>query len=1123
MADVNVDLEVNTKDALKEINRFSQQASKSLESIDSGISFTELNQAIELLFKGFDVIQGAVESTVVEFANFESALVGVQKTTNLSDKQTEALGESFRELALRIPVASDELLAVAESAGQLGVTGSEAILNFTETIARLGVASDVSGQEAATALARILKVTGETTNEVDELASVVVALGNSFEATESEILRVTNEVARGIGVFGASSGEAAALATTLRSLGVRAELAGGVTTRAFQEINNAIVSGGDKLQTLSELTGKTGAELKKAFAEDSVGVFRDFIAGVGELESSQVNLFLENFGLAGTEVAKVLPTLAKNVESFDRALEIQNKEIQNSTALVNESNKAFETTASRFKILQNNVRDVGLSFGEALNPFIVIVIDEATRLINIIGRIVGNFDNLVVTINNGSEEASKSFESIVTDGIDFVIDAIPTLIRSVGFIENSFRSLSLIPDLIVRGFLELESIFLEILDIASNFEFLGIDDVTEDLKENELAIKANELAIKNQTRSIKDNADSYELTAQNVENFITSLEVQRAEQAKAAEEIAKATGETEKAAEAQNKLKKEVDDTTKSVTQLNAKALATDEQKKQVADLQKSLSGVRSNIQKAIDEADPIGAIQRQSDETEEILRKSLENRLISETEYNSLVIKNQINTQEAISTEAQKINKDKLEAIEKQEKDARDKIIKNTQAGFVGIIGDSITTANALFQNFFDEQKINIAAILPDPQELAAQALGATNQLLKGAEGAQQFLVQGASVAADAFLPGLGQAVGPLVEALSQGPEFVRQQVEAFADALPVLLDNIARAVPVLVESLAEAAPDIIVALVKAAPAISKAIILSLQRLPFILAQEFAIAISEEIDKAFGTTISTDFEAAAERFAGTTEDLQEKYISSVEDGVDKILGNFQNGLNQFTATFQTFFANIGSGISTAVSDIGTQLTGVFTTAASVLASPFDTFTETVNKLGGLVGNIGSDFLAEFDRIVRDLFAFSFPSFPELTLPEIPQLKLPDVSAALKAPINAIIDVFNSLKIPELRASGKVLGKSFDFPLIPATDLIPGDIPKLRTGGRVPEGFPNDDFFAGLTSNEEVLDTSTSQQLRDFLSEQDQGRDVNITLQIGEKQLADVLLNINRQGFRVVP
>jgi hypothetical protein len=68
----------------------------------------------------------------------------------------------------------------------------------------------------------------------------------------------------------------------------------------------------------------------------------------------------------------------------------------------------------------------------------------------------------------------------------------------------------------------------------------------------------------------------------------------------------------------------------------------------------------------------------------------------------------------------------------------------------------------------------------------------------------------------------------------------------------------------------------------------------------------------------------------------------------------------------------------------------------------------------------------------------------------------------------------------------------------------------------------VPAGYPNDSFPAKLTSGEAILPTDTVAKLESFLANGGgAGQNVTVNLVVGEEQLAKVMLNLNRQGFRV--
>lgn len=356
------------QEELDKVTKASENLEKQLATISkvSGIAFAALTATAGL--------------TVKAFIDIETALTGVAKTADLGKDELKEFEKQIESLALTLPVSQEQLINIAESAGQLGVTGVKNLTKFADTIAKLGVASDLEGQQAATVLTRILNVTGEGVETIDKFASVIVALGNSFAATESEIARVTNEVARNIGVFGASAAEAAALGAALRSLGIRAEGGGTAIGRAFQSIQTAIEDGGAGLDELIKLTGLTVDELRKQFSEDAIGVFQKFIVGLDGVAKSggTVSKSLAALGLKSTEILKVLPVLAQNSDELARALAIANKETKNATALNDEAARAFETTASQLQILQNNFFNIAKQIGAEFAPVVKAAVGITT-------------------------------------------------------------------------------------------------------------------------------------------------------------------------------------------------------------------------------------------------------------------------------------------------------------------------------------------------------------------------------------------------------------------------------------------------------------------------------------------------------------------------------------------------------------------------------------------------------------------------------------------------------------------------------------------------------------------------------------------------------------------------
>ena len=320
----------------------------------------------------------AIRAVVNSFADFEKGLIGVGKTANLNAAELALLGGNITALGSRLPVARAELLEIAEAAGQLGVKGVADLTLFAETVGKLGLASDLSGEEAATTLARILTVTKEGVGEVDRFASVIVDLGNNFAASEAEIAAMATRVAQATALFGVMSHEAAGMGAAMRAVGVEAEAGGTVVGRAFQAISDAVRNGGEELETIAKITGTTGAEVSRTFGDNATEAFRQFVVGLGRIkdEGGDVARTLTDLDLEGVRVIQVLGSMANNAEVLTDALRRANVEVEANQALNREAAVAAESFAAQMQLVKNDVNSASAVIGQELAPVILKLTDD---------------------------------------------------------------------------------------------------------------------------------------------------------------------------------------------------------------------------------------------------------------------------------------------------------------------------------------------------------------------------------------------------------------------------------------------------------------------------------------------------------------------------------------------------------------------------------------------------------------------------------------------------------------------------------------------------------------------------------------------------------------------------
>ena len=145
-------------------------------------------------------IVAAASASVKAAMDFESSFAGVAKTVDgVTDKKGDLtdfgreLQQQFRDLAKEIPVSVNELNAIGETAGALGIP-KQSITDFTKVMAQLGVTTNLTSEQAANAIARIQNIFGTAGQDTDRLASTLVALGNAGASTESEIVEMAQRI-----------------------------------------------------------------------------------------------------------------------------------------------------------------------------------------------------------------------------------------------------------------------------------------------------------------------------------------------------------------------------------------------------------------------------------------------------------------------------------------------------------------------------------------------------------------------------------------------------------------------------------------------------------------------------------------------------------------------------------------------------------------------------------------------------------------------------------------------------------------------------------------------------------------------------------------------------------------
>ena len=155
--------------------------------------------------------------------DYESAYVGMTKTVEGTVEQYEALNETVFQLSETTPSAYTELMGIAQSGGNLGVT-IDNMETFLKSYSALQAATDqhIAGESGAQDVASFLNITDGGVQNIERFSSTIVDLGNHFNATEDQIIAMGNRMAAAANLAGLSTPEILGMATAFRAVGINA-------------------------------------------------------------------------------------------------------------------------------------------------------------------------------------------------------------------------------------------------------------------------------------------------------------------------------------------------------------------------------------------------------------------------------------------------------------------------------------------------------------------------------------------------------------------------------------------------------------------------------------------------------------------------------------------------------------------------------------------------------------------------------------------------------------------------------------------------------------------------------------------------------------------------------------
>lgn len=395
------DLRGRYADLTREINI---QSSKWTQVGNGLHSFGEKMQGIgskmqsvgSTLTKGLTVPLLAGAGVAVKSAiDYETAFAGVRKTVDATEGEYKKMSLAIREASKTMPASAADIARVAEAAGQLGIK-KQNIVDFSKTMIDLGESTNMTADEAATAMARFANITQMPQSEFRRLGSTIVDLGNNFATTESEIMEMGLRLAGTGHMVGLTEPQIMAVATAMSSVGINAEAGGSSFSRVMQKINTQVLSGGKQLKFFAKIAGMSAQNFAHEWKTEPQIALLAFLDGLKRVKESggDVTKTLKELGIKSTQEVDTMQRMAGAGDLLLRALKTANGAWKENIALTNEAKKRYETTESQLKIFKNKLTDIAIEFGGPLLKALNSGLDAAKPWIQTLSDMAKKFSEM---------------------------------------------------------------------------------------------------------------------------------------------------------------------------------------------------------------------------------------------------------------------------------------------------------------------------------------------------------------------------------------------------------------------------------------------------------------------------------------------------------------------------------------------------------------------------------------------------------------------------------------------------------------------------------------------------------------------------------------------------------
>lgn len=326
---------------------------------------------------------------------FESAMADVRKVVDFdTPQQFTQMGDAILALSQKIPMTAEGIAQIVAAGGQAGIA-KEDLLEFATAAAKMSVAFDISASQAGDMMAQWRSAFKMNQTEVESLADKINYLGNTTAASAPKISDVVTRIGPLGEIGGVASGEIAALGASMVATGVQSDVA----ATGIKNLILGMVAGETATKSQQEAfaqLGMSATDVAQRMQVDAKGAILDVMKAIQALpKESQAGVLSRLFGKESIEaISPLLSNLDALEDNFDKVAD----SVKYAGSVEQEYAARSKTAANRMQLLENGVKALKVSIGNALLPTLTSLMTAAAPIIQGISDWVSRNQELVSAI-----------------------------------------------------------------------------------------------------------------------------------------------------------------------------------------------------------------------------------------------------------------------------------------------------------------------------------------------------------------------------------------------------------------------------------------------------------------------------------------------------------------------------------------------------------------------------------------------------------------------------------------------------------------------------------------------------------------------------------------------------